>query len=168
MLNEPKLRRGDFLIGISIRLADGQVWTLPRPSKNHAVDGNPTPVQGASDNFGPEYPALIKAFLEAEDEADRLQIELALAILFLGRNYILRPEDYQVLLHTPASRGILEKMQEAFHRLALEHARVFQIPTLARIPSSIARDGATYAMPGAAMERLSCPGATRSPGALGR
>src|SRR5688572_24493754 len=67
MLDEPTRRRPDFLPGGPIRLADGQDWTFPAP--------------GEAADFGPDYAALVAAIDEAEDPAERLRAELALAIL---------------------------------------------------------------------------------------
>jgi hypothetical protein len=108
MLDEPTRRRPDFLPGSPIRLADGQLWTFPAPA--HEAE------------FGPDYPAAIAAVDEAEDRAERLRAELALAILLLCRNYDLSPDALSGLLRYAPGNPALAQLQEAFGRLAREHA----------------------------------------------
>ena len=127
MRDEKSLRRPDFLPGCAVRMADGQVWSLPKAPDPYAgtADAGTSPFAdgGVLDR---EYQATIAAVLDAEDEAERLRAELALAILLLTRNYKLRPADYQELLCDRPGSPVIASLQEAFHAVALEHARHFR------------------------------------------
>jgi hypothetical protein len=120
MLDEFTLRCQDFHPGSLIRLADGQRWTFP------AAPGRVTPggaVPGGEAGFGRDYAATVAAVREAEDEAELLRAELALAICLLGRNYDLTPAAlFDLLGHAPGVPA-LTATQEAFHRVALDHVR---------------------------------------------
>ncbi|MBV8608013.1 MAG: hypothetical protein JO034_11220, partial [Singulisphaera sp.] len=61
MLDEQARRRSTFSEGTTIRLADGQFWSLPGRRSDHS---------------DPEYDATFVAIFEAEDVAERLRAEL--------------------------------------------------------------------------------------------
>ena len=74
--------------------------------------------------FGAEYSNLIRAILEAEDDAERNLAELAFAILLLAHNYRLSPPDYESLLGSNsefAGGRSGRNWQETFHRIAQDH-----------------------------------------------
>jgi hypothetical protein len=122
MLDEKSLRHPDFLEGLPIRLADGQMWTFPTPPAPRDVDAGESP-GAAVTPFDSDQEALVTAVLEAEDRAERLRAELALAIHLLARNYRLEPADFRALLEFSPGDPALAAMQGAFHDLALEHIR---------------------------------------------
>jgi hypothetical protein len=94
--SEAGFRRPDFLGGRFVRLADGRGWAFPGPSE----------IAAAGQTLGAEVMALLVGIAEAEDEADRLRGELALAIRLLAINYDLSSADYSRLLSSPpAARG---------------------------------------------------------------
>jgi hypothetical protein len=112
MFDEVALRRPDFRPGPPVRLADGGWWTfpaLPERAETGVVD------------FGPDYAAAVVAIGEAEDEAERLRAELALAICLLTRNYDLAPDALCALLDCRPGDRALAAMQEAFRRVAQGH-----------------------------------------------
>jgi hypothetical protein len=140
MLDEESLRRPDFLPGIPVRMADGQIWSLPKTPDRYpwmADGGAPGRIDAASGvgsldaedeaeeggGLGQVYTATVAAVLDAEDETERLRAELALAIALLARNYDLGPADYQELLDSESGSPVTVAMQRAFHTVALEHAR---------------------------------------------
>jgi hypothetical protein len=111
-MDEAVSRRSPFYQGRKIRLADGQSWVLPSPSVDSGADFT---------LLGPDYRSLLRAVREAEDEAERLLSELALAIFLLGCNYELSPSGYQRLLGFPSGAPELVEVQQEFHRLAQDH-----------------------------------------------
>src|SRR3954471_11611022 len=119
MLDEESLRRPDFLPGIPVRMADGQIWSLPK-----APDRYPRMADGGV--LGQDYEAMVAEVLDAEDEAEQRRAELALAIALLARNYDLGPADYQELLGGESGGPITAALQRAFSDVALEHAYSLQ------------------------------------------
>jgi hypothetical protein len=116
MVDEQALRRSTFTEGVRIRLANGQAWSLPdhRPYKDD-----------------PEHLAVLREIIEAEDAADCLRAELALAILLLSRNYDLTPDAFQAVLEFAPGDPALSEMQRSVHELATD-----QIRALGRFPDS--------------------------------
>ncbi len=127
MLDEAKLRRSEFREGPAIRLADGQEWTLPRPPDRDAWRALDDSEVNRSDPFpfGSDYPAILHACLEAEDEAERLRSELSLAILLLSHNYCLRSSEYLSLLAYPSNHPALGALQRALRDVATVHLRSY-------------------------------------------
>lgn len=113
MGDQPKGRHTDFLTARRIRLADGREWMFPAPAGRGASHPN--------DDFGEGYLKLIEAIVEAEDGAEERMAELALAILFLGREHALTPAEYRYLLEFEPDSPELAEFQEAFHELAKDH-----------------------------------------------
>jgi len=127
MLDETALRRPDFRPGISARMADGQVWYLPAGPDRDPEGAAEGPAAAADDGgLGRDYEATVAAVLDAEDGAERLRAELALAIVLLAHNYDLGPADYQELLGSESSGAVLASLQRAFHTVAGEHAWHFR------------------------------------------
>ena len=128
MLDEKSFRRPDFLPGTWVRMADGQVWSLPevpgRSPSGMAEDGTSPGAEGAA--LGRDYEATVAVVLDAEDQAEQIRAELALAIVLLASNYHLEPADYQELLGGESDSPVVAAMQRAFHIVALEHARHFR------------------------------------------
>jgi hypothetical protein len=107
VLNEVALRRPGFFPGTTVRLTDGQNWTLPGPACPRCC--------------GDEYEALLEAIREAGDDAERLLAELALAIYLMECNYHLTPASYEALLDGPSKGPLLRQMQHGFHGVAATH-----------------------------------------------
>lgn len=103
---EPLARHAGFGEGIVVELADGQSWTLPVPAQNAQHD--------------PELDGLLRCVAGAEDRPEQLRAELALTILLLSRNYVLRPEELGALLSFPPGDPRLAVLQERVHALAVE------------------------------------------------
>jgi hypothetical protein len=116
MVDEQALRRSTFAEGARIRLANGQAWSFPDhlPYKDDL-----------------EHLALLREIIEAEDAADCLRAELALAILLLSRNYNLTPGNFQAILEFAPGDPALSEMQRSVHELATD-----QIRALGRSPDS--------------------------------
>ena len=114
--SEAGFRRLDFLGGRFIRLADGREWAFPGPSE----------IAAAGQTLGAEVMALLVGIAEAEDEADRLRGELALAIRLLAINYDLSPADYSRLLSSPPGSPGIAEMQMSFRDLAHRHAQALE------------------------------------------
>src|SRR3954447_13765680 len=112
MADEYSLRRPSFAEGTRITLADGQAWSLP--------DHPPY-------NDDPEHLALLRGVSEAEDDAERLRAELALAIFLLSRNYDLLPRDYRAILQFEPGDPALAEMQRAVHTLAADQVRALRL-----------------------------------------
>jgi hypothetical protein len=124
MLDELALRRPDFLGGIPIRLADGQTWMFPVPVRPNADPvGSLAETESVIALFGPEYLHTLRAVMEAQDEAERMMAELALAIDLLSRNYRLSPEMFRELLEGPQVDADIRHMKNAFHSMATTHLR---------------------------------------------
>jgi hypothetical protein len=125
MLDEKSLRRPDFLPGIPVLLADGQSWSLPpapdRSDPGTAEGGPAAAAEGGAPVLDDE--ATLTAILDAEDEAERLRAELALAIALLARNYHLTPADYQEILGGDSGSPVIATLQRTLHHVALEHVR---------------------------------------------
>ena len=115
-MDEASIRCPGFREGRTIRLADGQMWTLPAP---------PRASESITSLFGSEYPGLIQAILEAEDGSEQRLAELAFAIFLLGQNYSLSASDYSQLLAFPPESPELADWQLAFHHIAQEHVYAF-------------------------------------------
>jgi hypothetical protein len=115
-VNEYLSRRPSFREGVSIRLADDQLWTFPAPPKSSET--------GAA-SFGSEYESLVQAILEVEDRSELRLAELALAIFLLGYNYSLSPSAFERLLGFTSESSESAASQLAFHHVALQHVQSF-------------------------------------------
>jgi hypothetical protein len=115
MLDEMQLRRPDFLPGISVRLADGQAWTLPSPPNAGAR------TEPGSAVLGEDYEAIVRAIRESEDEPEMRRAELALVIALLARNYHLGPAEFWSLLGAPSGTPEAASLAQALHEVALAH-----------------------------------------------
>jgi hypothetical protein len=112
MVDELLCRRSSFRPGSRIRLADGQAWAFPLPTREWAGKAWPA---------AEEYTGLIQAMIEAEDHAERCLAELAFAIFLLEQNYRLSPVDYQQLLDFGPESQASNDWRFACHQLAQEH-----------------------------------------------
>jgi hypothetical protein len=123
MVDEPSSRCSSFYPGSELRLADGQAWTFPAPTREWTLKTWPA---------AQEYSRLIQAMIEAQDDFERGLAELAFAIFLLGQNYRLSAGDYQQLLDFGPESVESARWQIALHDLAQEHvmfaARVAGIP----------------------------------------
>ena len=125
MLNERTRRRPDFLAGAPLRLADGQPWTLP------AAEGGP---------LGPIGEGLVAAIREAEDEAELVRAELALAVALLGRNYALGPSEYRELLEAEPGSPAASDLRLALRQLGRDHVQAASAPApTTPVPASLGR-----------------------------
>jgi hypothetical protein len=120
MLDETALRRPDFHPGSPILLADGQRWTFPART---ALTRGRSLNRDEPDGLVADYAATVAAVREASLGTRRLRTELALAIFLLCLNYDLTRDDLFALLCYAPGDPALAEVQEAFRRLALEHAR---------------------------------------------
>jgi len=112
MVDEQALRRPSYVEGTRIRLADGQLWTFPdHPPYKEDL----------------EHIAVLREVGEAEDAADLLRAELALAIYLLSRNYHLTPKDFQEILEFASGDRALAEMQRSVHEIATRHIRALRL-----------------------------------------
>ena len=79
-------RPGAFREGRRVRLADGNFWTFPAPSRDAAFGANSARAE------------LLTAIVEADDDHDRSLAELAFMVFLLRSNYDLGPAELQALL----------------------------------------------------------------------
>jgi hypothetical protein len=115
MFNERTYRSLSFQDGTEVRLADGNVWTLPAAAALLE--------QGETLNRVDEgLSGLLGAIPEAEDRSEQLRAELALAIHLLGWNYRLGPNEYRTLLEFAPGSPLLGTSQQAFHAVAMDYA----------------------------------------------
>jgi hypothetical protein len=129
MRDERSCRRPEFRPGIDLRLADGQVWSLPRPAEppgDGEAAGEPGRPEATWDDRS--YRAIVRAALEAEDEGDLFRAEIALAIHLLRWNYTLDPDDLEDLLDDHGERRRRADLAHALSTLTLAHFRPFALP----------------------------------------
>lgn len=112
---ELELRRSGFLGGELIFLAEGRGRFFPGPAQ----------IESAGPSVIAEVMELIEAIGTSEDEAERLQGELALAIHLLSLNYELGPDDYRRLLGGAAGASQLARIQASIRLLAVRLAEAF-------------------------------------------
>jgi hypothetical protein len=127
MRDEHARRRPAFRPGLDLRLADGQVWSLPLPGP---VDEEEAAFElGGSEATwdDPSYKAIVRAGLEAEDEGELFRAETALAIHLLHWNYDLDADDFEDLLDDRGEFRRRVDLSNAFHALALAHFRPFAL-----------------------------------------
>jgi hypothetical protein len=114
LAEERARRQPSFRPGRTIELADGQRWTFPAPPKGSEWNSAP---------FGPACAGILRAIVEAEDNAEARRAELALAIYLLGHNYRLSPADFERVLgpseHSPDSID----WQLTFHQTVQDYVR---------------------------------------------
>jgi hypothetical protein len=129
MRDELAHRRPIFCPGIDLRLADGQVWSFPRPAELGG-EGEATLDQGGSEATWDDrsYRAIVRAALEAEDEGDLFRAEIALAIHLLHWNYTLDPDDFEDLLDDRGESRRRADLAHALSTIAQAHFRPFALP----------------------------------------
>jgi hypothetical protein len=127
MRDEHAQRRPTFCPGLDLRLADGQVWSLPLPGP--IGEGGAAPEQGRSEPTwdNPRYKAIVRAGLEAEDEGDLFRVEMALAIHLLHWNYNLDADDFEDLLDDHGEIRLRNGLSHAFLTLAQAHFGPFAL-----------------------------------------
>lgn len=98
-IDEQACRRADFCGGIPVKLADGQMWTLPRVRRRYvSAPDHPDGFRVVIAGLGPDYAALADAAYAAETPKDVIRTELALARALLLRNYTLDEEQLAELI----------------------------------------------------------------------
>ncbi len=107
-------RRSSFREGARIRLADGQLWALAAP---------PNPADEGA--LGTEYPNVIRAVAEADDDHDARLAELCLVILLLNHNYDLSAADFDDVLDFDPESDELTTARAEFRGVAREHLKSF-------------------------------------------
>ena len=105
MMDERSKRRPSFSEGAKILMADGQEWSLAKPSSE---------MLGSA-----QFKAFTRGLLEAEDRSDLLRAEFALAINLLTSNYDLGPNDLQSLLGFRRGSPELAQFQADIHRVSV-------------------------------------------------
>lgn len=98
-LNETELRKPEWAEGEWIVLADGQKWSIPKPTirVRPRFDGAQVDLS-ATTTFGAAFDSMVEEIDNAESGADRIRALYRLAIALLERNYNLQPDDYGNLL----------------------------------------------------------------------
>jgi hypothetical protein len=137
MRDERARRRPNYRPGLKLRLADGQVWSLPIPLSQEEAALS----QAANPNWNDaSYRLLIDAIVNSGDRGELFRAELALAIHLLDWNYSLAPEDFEELLDE--QDGSLNRLDlgEILHMLAMAHVGlVVSTPGLSPQGSSTSR-----------------------------
>jgi hypothetical protein len=100
-INEKDRRRPTFSDGSAVQLADGQLWTFPRPKvqfRPRIVDGH-AEVMGGS-RFGAEFDSDLDILLGVVDAepVDRLRAKFQMAVRLLLSNYALSDEEISNLI----------------------------------------------------------------------
>jgi hypothetical protein len=111
-------------------MGDGQEWLFPPP-----------PAPGVDR----DYDATVRCLEQAEDHADSLRIELALAIHLLSRNYDLSPPEFEEIFRFGSDRMALSEAQAAFSELigaGLEPERLARAPEYSRFAPEPSDPGA--------------------------
>lgn len=121
MTTEELLRRPDYRRGVMIRLADGQLWSFPTPMPKMMAAPDGHLEHEKSNPVESDLLDLLLAIREAEDRAEALRAELALAIHLLQCNYDLGADDYRRLLDFEPGNPELTRVQQAFHEVARLH-----------------------------------------------
>jgi hypothetical protein len=129
MRDEHARRRTTFCPGLDLRLADGQVWSLPLPGP--IDEGGAALEQGGSEATweNPSYKAIVRSAIEAEDAGELFRAKMALAIHLLHWNYDLDADDFEDLLDDHGEVRRRADLSHAFHALALAHFNPFPSAT---------------------------------------
>lgn len=90
-LDEKALRRAEFTDGPKVTLGDGQEWTFPTAVMVFypARDAEGTVRLNGTETYGLDYLDQLEAMFESDDVAERMTIQLRLAVDLLTRNYDL-------------------------------------------------------------------------------
>jgi hypothetical protein len=101
MLDERALRKPNFSPGAQVELADGQLWTFPKPKIRFtpAITGESVSVQTQA-SFGPETDDLLDLVwgVVPAPPLERLRAKFTVAVRLLLANYNLQPDDLTHLL----------------------------------------------------------------------
>ena len=103
--DERALRRSEFRDGPQVRLADGQLWTFPRPRLRIRPIRNSETGRievGGGSRFGADFDAIFDELIETppEDSLARWALQFELASVVLSLNYNLTDDDLAELLDT--------------------------------------------------------------------
>jgi len=102
MLEEKARRKPNFdeANSVSVALADGQVWYLPKPwlEIRPTFRGGRTTANYPVSTYGPEIDALINAIAQADDSLEQLSGIATLAAYLLTQHYDLDDPDLDELL----------------------------------------------------------------------
>jgi hypothetical protein len=139
MPDEKTMRRSEFVPGVSILLADDHLWVFPSPDAKRFAQVQPLGAHSEQ----PDYQAIIRGMIEAEDISELLRAELAFAIYLLGQNYDLSPLAYQELFLFGSDDPRLETMRQSIRHLAQSHISVFYSVAGSTHVSSDSTDGRT-------------------------
>jgi hypothetical protein len=112
LVEEALSRRSGFREGTKIRLADGQMWTMPAP---------PGPSEWPTSPFDAAYTDLMRAIEDTQTRHERSLAELTFAIFLLGHNYCLSPDAYERLLGFSPGSHELTEWQSAVRSLTQQH-----------------------------------------------
>src|SRR4051794_16087543 len=127
MIDERARRRATYQAGTLVRLADGQLWSLPGVSGEEA---------------DPVLEGLVRAVNLPDCGPERLRDELALTIALLSRNYQLNPEAYPQLLGFRGGDSAKAELQSAIRRVARDAAparSLDPVPNIDRAPRPASR-----------------------------
>jgi hypothetical protein len=116
MVSEKVRRRAGFQMGRLVRMGDRQHWMFPPP-----------PAPGSD----PDYDGLIRVHHESEDGRDEREIELAMAILLLSRNYDPTPDEYVSIFSFGTDQSARSTAQAAISDIVcrdLENQRGNRLP----------------------------------------
>lgn len=103
--DERALRRPEFRDGTQVRLADGQLWTLPRPRLRIRPLRNAETGRievGGGSRYGSEFDAVFDELVECppDDQLARWGLQFELTAILLQQNYHLADGDLADLLDT--------------------------------------------------------------------
>lgn len=123
------LRRPDFKGGRSIKLADGQEWTIPVPEKFYrfaATSLGFTQFHKINGQLSPEFDAVWDAYEKSLDgvDLDFIRGSFQLMRFMLGLNYDLTDDQASELLEVTFSPDKNDPIREAF----LAAARAIEVP----------------------------------------
>ncbi len=98
---EAERRRPDFRDGTAIVLSDGNPWVFPLPELqdfyfHEDAKGDVRMARGTS--CGPEFDAILDAYVDAETSWDELCALAKAALFLLRKNYDLTPDDARFIL----------------------------------------------------------------------
>lgn len=97
-LDERARRRPDWREGFEVTLGDGGVWHLRHPPYRRSPRRSPDGGFEFGEPQRPRFDGLIEQMLDAEDGMVQINTALNIAVLLLEENYILAPDDIEVLL----------------------------------------------------------------------
>lgn len=121
MIDQQTRRQPGFYPGISVRLADGQFWIFPVPTRS-TLETSAEDIP-RDDSHERAYHLILEAIAESENDSDQFLGELALAIQLLGNNYALADDDFRALLSFNQADPGRASLRKDLHSVALSHLR---------------------------------------------